>query len=57
MPNKTVRSYQGVPIKVQTFTAVIHREEDLYVATCRALGTVSKGATIEDALAHLKEFP
>jgi predicted RNase H-like HicB family nuclease len=42
-------------MKVQTFTAVIHREDDLYVATCPELGTVSQGATIEDALANLKE--
>jgi predicted RNase H-like HicB family nuclease len=49
------RSRQGVPMKVQTFTAVIHREDDLYVATCPELGTVSQGATIEDALASLRE--
>jgi len=42
-------------MKVQTFTAVIHREDDLYVATCPELGTVSQGTTIEDALANLKE--
>jgi predicted RNase H-like HicB family nuclease len=42
-------------MKVQTFTAVIHREDDLYVATCPELGTVSQGATIESALANLKE--
>ena len=42
-------------MKVQTFTAVIHQEEDLYVATCPELGTVSQGPTIESALANLKE--
>lgn len=42
-------------MKVQTFTAVIHREDDLYVAACPELGTVSQGATIEAALANLKE--
>jgi predicted RNase H-like HicB family nuclease len=42
-------------MNVRTFTAVIHREDDLYVATCPELGTVSQGATIEDALANLKE--
>jgi predicted RNase H-like HicB family nuclease len=40
---------------VRTFTAVIHQEDDLYVATCPELGTVSQGATIENALANLKE--
>jgi len=42
-------------MNVRTFTAVIHREDGLYVATCPELGTVSQGATIEDALANLKE--
>jgi len=42
-------------MRVQTFTAVIHREDDLYVASCPELGTVSQGSTIEDALANLKE--
>jgi predicted RNase H-like HicB family nuclease len=42
-------------MKVQTFTAVIHREEDVYVATCPELGTVSQGISIENALANLKE--
>jgi predicted RNase H-like HicB family nuclease len=42
-------------MKVQTFAAVIHREDELYVATCPELGTVSQGATIEDALANLRE--
>ena len=42
-------------MKVHTLTAVIHREEDLYVATCPEVGTVSQGTTIEDALANLKE--
>jgi predicted RNase H-like HicB family nuclease len=42
-------------MKVQTFTAVIHQEEDLYVATCPEVGTVSQGPTIESALANLKE--
>ncbi len=42
-------------MKVRTFTAIIHQEDDLYVATCPELGTVSQGATIENALANLKE--
>ena len=45
----------GNLMNVRTFTAVIHREDDLYVATCPELGTVSQGATIESALANLKE--
>ena len=42
-------------MKVQTLTAVIHQEGNLYVASCPELGTVSQGATIEDALSNLKE--
>lgn len=42
-------------MKERTLTAVIHKEDDLYVAECPEVGTVSQGATIEDALANLKE--
>ena len=38
-----------------TFTAVIHREENLYVADCPEVGTVSQGSSIEEAVANLKE--
>jgi predicted RNase H-like HicB family nuclease len=42
-------------MKIKTFTAVLHREENLYVAECPELGTVSQGETIEEAVANLKE--
>ena len=38
-----------------TFTAVIHKEEDLYVAECPEVGTVSQGYSLEEAIANLKE--
>jgi predicted RNase H-like HicB family nuclease len=38
-----------------TLTAVIHREDDLYVAECPEAGTISQGDTIEDAIINLKE--
>jgi predicted RNase H-like HicB family nuclease len=38
-----------------TFTAVIHKEEDLYVAECPEVGTASQGSTIEEAISNLKE--
>ncbi len=38
-----------------TFTAVLHQEEDLYVAEYPEVGTVSQGETIEEAVANLKE--
>lgn len=39
----------------QTYTAVIHLEDDLYVAECPEVGTVSRGHSIEEAIANLKE--
>ena len=39
----------------QVFTAVLHKEDDLYVAECPEVGTVSQGASVEDAVANLKE--
>ena len=40
---------------MQTFTAVIHKEEDMYVAECPEVGTVSQGESIEVAINNLKE--
>ncbi len=42
-------------MQVQTYTAVVHREEDLYVAECPEVGVVSQGQTIEEAVTNLKE--
>jgi predicted RNase H-like HicB family nuclease len=39
----------------RTFTAVVHQEDDLYVAECPEVGTVSQGPTAETAVANLKE--
>ena len=39
---------------MQTFTAVLHKEEDMYVAECPEVGTVSQGASIEEAINNLK---
>ncbi len=38
-----------------TLTAVLYKEDDLYVAECPQAGTVSQGYTIEEAVANLKE--
>lgn len=40
---------------VQTFYALIHRENDLYVAFCPEAGTASQGSTPEEAVANLRE--
>ncbi len=37
------------------FTAILHKEEDMYVAECPEVGTVSQGYTIEEAVKNLKE--
>jgi len=39
----------------KTLTAVLHKEDDMYVAECPEIGTVSQGYTIEEALANLRE--
>jgi len=38
-----------------TFTAVLRKEENLWVAECPEAGTVSQGASVEEAVANLKE--
>jgi predicted RNase H-like HicB family nuclease len=40
---------------MKTFTAIIQKEDDMYVAKCPEIGTVSQGITIEEAVANLKE--
>jgi len=37
------------------FTAILHKEEDLYVALCPEVGTASQGETIEKAVENLQE--
>ena len=38
-----------------TFSVVVHKEKQWYVAECPEVGTVSQGKSIEEAVAHLKE--
>ncbi len=40
---------------MNTFTAVVHKEENLYVAECPEVGTASQGETIEEAVNNLRE--
>jgi predicted RNase H-like HicB family nuclease len=35
--------------------AILIKEEDMYIAKCPEVGTVSQGLTIEEALKNLKE--
>ena len=46
---------QEEPMAARNLTAVITKEDDLYVADCPALGTVSQGASPKEALENLKE--
>jgi len=40
---------------MRTFTAIVYKEKDIYVAECPEVGTVSQGYTIEEAISNLKE--
>jgi predicted RNase H-like HicB family nuclease len=40
---------------MSTFTAIVHKEDELYVAQCPEVGTVSQGKTIEEAVKNLQE--
>jgi predicted RNase H-like HicB family nuclease len=39
----------------RALTAVLHKEDDLFVAECPEVGTVSQGYTLEEAVANLRE--
>lgn len=56
--NKDFRKRQPIVIQdniMSTFTAVLHKEDDTYVAECPEVGTVSQGKTVEEAVSNLKE--
>ena len=38
-----------------TFTAVIHKEDGMYIAECPEVGTASQGETLDDSITNLKE--
>lgn len=40
---------------MQTLTAIIYQEKDLYVAECPEAGTVSQGKTIDESVENLRE--
>jgi predicted RNase H-like HicB family nuclease len=46
---------EDVPVPTQVFTAVLHKEENLYVAERPEVGTVSQGTMVKNAIAKLKE--
>ena len=40
---------------MKSFTALLHKEEEMYVAESPEIGTVSQGKTIDEARKNLKE--
>ena len=40
---------------VHSYTAIVEKEGDIYVALCPELDVASQGASIEEATANLKE--
>jgi predicted RNase H-like HicB family nuclease len=42
-------------MKIQSFTAIVYKEDDMYITECPEVGTVDQGETIEQAIAGLKE--
>ena len=42
-------------MKTRSFTIVIYKEEDMYIAECPEVGTVDQGETIEQAISGLQE--
>ena len=42
-------------MKTRSFTVIVYKEEDMYIAECPEVGTVDQGETIEKAVAGVKE--
>ena len=42
-------------MRTSVFHAILHLEDEVWVADCPEVGTVSQGATVEEALANLRE--
>ncbi|WP_374796929.1 MULTISPECIES: type II toxin-antitoxin system HicB family antitoxin [Aerosakkonema] len=42
-------------MKTRSFTVIVYKEDDMYIAECLEVGTVDQGETIEQAVAGLRE--
>ncbi|MBN3927154.1 type II toxin-antitoxin system HicB family antitoxin [Nostoc sp. NMS4] len=42
-------------MKTRSFTVLVYKEDDMYIAECPEVGTVDQGETIEKAIASLRE--
>ena len=55
LETEVIKPYSPPPPKTRSFTAVAHKEQDIWVAECPETGTVSQGYTLEEAVENLKE--
>jgi predicted RNase H-like HicB family nuclease len=51
----SIISNESFQMKTKTFTAIISQDDNLFVADCPEVGTVSQGKTVDEAIANLKE--
>ncbi|MFN6464350.1 MAG: type II toxin-antitoxin system HicB family antitoxin [Nostoc sp. DedVER02] len=42
-------------MKTRSFTVLIYKEDDMYIAECPEVGTVDRGETIKQAITSLRE--
>jgi predicted RNase H-like HicB family nuclease len=42
-------------MNTRSFTVIVYKEDDMYIAECPEIGTVDQGETIEAAIAGVKE--
>ncbi|BAY86629.1 hypothetical protein NIES267_61400 [Calothrix parasitica NIES-267] len=42
-------------MRTRSFTVIVYKEDDMYIAGCPEVGTVDQGETIEKAVAGLQE--
>ena len=40
---------------METFTAIIEKEDDMYIASCPEVGTISQGESIKESVDNLRE--
>lgn len=55
MPDEKPKRHHAEASPMATLTALIHEEDGIFVATCQEIGTTSQGATVEEAVANLRE--
>ncbi len=42
-------------MKTRSFTVIVYKEDDMYIAECPEVGTVDQGETIKKAVVGVKE--